>query len=190
VGVVGVAVPPDGRDAWVAMENALHQDGPAPTLRAPGGPCRFTRIDLAAGQATRQIAYVPDPIPLRPLLPGMHADNGVSEVLMIDAHRMLVLERAYAVGAGNSLRLYEIDTRDASDTLAVDALTADNHRPAPKKRVADFAALGLSRLDNTEGLCWGPDLPGGRRMLLAVSDDNFNPLQVTQFAAFEFTDKS
>ena len=190
LGLEGLALTPDGRDAWVAMENALHQDGPAPTLRAPGGPCRFTRIDLAAGQATRQIAYVPDPIPLRPLLPGMHADNGVSEVLMIDAHRMLVLERAYAVGAGNSLRLYEIDTRDASDTLAVDALTADNHRPAPKKRVADFAALGLSRLDNTEGLCWGPDLPGGRRMLVAVSDDNFNPLQVTQFAAFEFTDKS
>jgi len=186
----GLGLTPNGRHAWVAMENALRQDGPPPTLRAPGGPCRFTRIDLASGQATRQIAYLPDPIPLRPLLPGTHADNGVSEVLMIDAHRMLVLERAYAVGAGNSLRLYEIDSRDASDTLALDALTPDNHRPVPKKRVADFAALGLSRLDNTEGLCWGPDLPGGRRMLVAVSDDNFNPLQVTQFAAFEFTDKS
>lgn len=186
----GLALTPDGREAWVAMENALRQDGPMPTVHAPGGPCRFTRIDLATGHATRQIAYVPDAIPLRPLLPGTHADNGVSEVLMIDGDRMLVLERAYALGTGNSLRLYEIDTRDASDTLALDALTPDNHRPTPKKLVADFAALGLSRLDNTEGLCWGPDLPGGGRMLVAVSDDNFNPLQVTQFAAFEFTDKS
>ena len=109
---------------------------------------------------------------------------------MIDAHRMLVLERAYAAGTGNSLRLYEIDTREGSDTLALDALTPDNHRPAPKKRVADFAMLGLSRLDNSEGLCWGPDLPHGRRLLVVLSDDNFNPLQVTQFAAFEFTDKS
>lgn len=190
LGLEGLALTPDGRDAWVAMENALRQDGPVPTLRAPGGPCRFTRIDLATGQARRQIAYLPDAIPLRPLLPGTYADNGVSEVLMIDGHRMLVLERAYATGIGNSLRLYEIDTREASDTLALDALSPDNHRPAPKTLVADFAALGLSRLDNTEGLCWGPDLPGGRRMLVAVSDDNFNPLQVTQFAAFEFTDTS
>lgn len=190
LGFEGIALTPDGRDAWLAMENALVQDGPVPTLRAPGGACRFTRIDLATGQARSQIAYVPDAIPLRPLLPGTYADNGVSEVLMIDGHRMLVLERAYAAGVGNSVRLYEIDTREASDTLGLDALTPDNHRPAPKKRVADFASLGLARLDNTEGLCWGPDLPDGRRLLVAVSDDNFNPLQVTQFAAFEFTDTS
>ena len=37
----------------------------------------------------RQIAYVPDAIPLRPLVPGSYADNGVSEVLMLDAHRLL-----------------------------------------------------------------------------------------------------
>ncbi|MDM0078347.1 esterase-like activity of phytase family protein [Variovorax sp. J2P1-59] len=187
LGLEGLALTPDARHAWLAMENALVQDGPIPTVAAAGGPCRFTQIDLATGTATRQIAYVPDAIPLRPLIPGMPADNGVSEVLMIDAHRMLVLERAYATGVGNSLRLYEIDTRAATDTLALEALSPDNHTAAPKKLVADFAALGLSRLDNSEGLCWGPDLPNGSRLLVAVSDDNFNPLQITQFAAFEFT---
>ena len=55
--------------------------------------------------------------------------------------------------------------------------------------MADFATLGLSRLDNTEGMCWGPSLPDGQRVLVVVSDDNFNPLQVTQFAAFAFTDR-
>jgi hypothetical protein len=172
------------------MENALIQDGPIPTTRAPGGPCRLTRMDLETGHATRQIAYVPDAIPMRPLIPGSHADNGISEVLMLDADRMLVLERAYATGAGNSLRLYEIDTRDATDVLAIDALAAGNHRPAAKTLVADFAQLGLSRLDNTEGMCWGPALPDGKRLLVVVSDDNFNPLQTTQFAAFEYTDRT
>jgi hypothetical protein len=185
----GVTLTPDGRFAWLGMENALIQDGPEPTTGAPGGPCRFTRIDLETGQADRQIAYVPDAIPLRPLIPGSYADNGVSEILMLDADRMLVLERAYATGKGNSLRLYEIDTRAASDVLAVDALAPGNHRPAAKTPVADFAALGLSRLDNTEGMCWGPPLPDGKRMLVVVSDDNFNPLQVTQFVAFEYTDR-
>jgi hypothetical protein len=185
----GIALTPDGRFAWLAMENALIQDGPEPSTSAPGGPCRFTRIDLETGQADRQIAYIPDAIPLRPLIPGSYADNGVSEILMLDADRMLVLERAYATGAGNSLRLYEIDTRAASDVLAVDTLASGNHRPAAKTLVADFAALGLSRLDNTEGMCWGPPLPNGKRMLVVVSDDNFNPLQITQFAAFEYADR-
>ncbi|MDH6167388.1 hypothetical protein M2282_002537 [Variovorax boronicumulans] len=185
----GIALTPDGRFAWLSMENALIQDGPIPTTRASGGPCRFTQVDLETGQATRQIAYVPDAIPLRPLIPGTYADNGVSEVLMLDAHRMLVLERAYAAGTGNSLRLYEVDTRAADDVLAIDTLAAGNHQPVAKTLVADFATLGLSRLDNTEGMCWGPPLPNGNRLLVVVSDDNFNPLQVTQFAAFEYIDR-
>ncbi len=59
------------------------------------------------------------------------------------------------------------------------------------KLVADFDTVGLSRLDNTEGMAWGPTLAGrdgkpGNRTLVCVSDDNFNPAQVTQFVAFEF----
>ncbi|WGT62160.1 esterase-like activity of phytase family protein [Variovorax paradoxus] len=189
LGFEGLAVTPDGRHAWLAMENALIQDGPVPTTQAAGGPCRLTQVDLETGRAVCQIAYVPDPIPLRPLLPGSHADNGISEILMLDNDRMLVLERAYATGAGNSLRLYEIEIRDATDVLNTDVLATGNHRPAPKELVADFASLGLSRLDNTEGLCWGPALPDDKRMLVVVSDDNFNPLQTTQFAAFEYTDR-
>ena len=61
--------------------------------------------------------------------------------------------------------------------------------PAAKTLVADFAHLGLSRLDNSEGMCWGPPLPDGERTLVVVSDDNFNPSQITQFAAFAFTDR-
>lgn len=40
----------------------------------------------------------------------------------------------------------------------------------------DLLAHGLPS-DNWEGLAWGPRLPDGRRTLVAVSDDNFNPLQ-------------
>jgi hypothetical protein len=182
----GLAVTPDARSAWITMEGPLVQDGPPPKVGDGGGPCRFTQLDLAAGRATRQIAYQPDPVPRAAAVPGGFADNGVSEVLMLDAHRMLVLERAYMMGVGMSLRLYEIDTRAASDTLAQDRLRAGDYRPAAKQLVADFASLGLARLDNTESLAWGPLLANGHRMLVVVSDDNFNPMQVTQFAAFEY----
>ena len=163
-------------------------------MGAAGGPCRITAYDLASGQAQRQIAYVPDAIPARGPLPGLlppvlYADNGISEILMQDEHHMLVLERAYVLGQGLSLRLYRIDTRTASNTLGLDQLTPDNHRSAAKTLVADFATLGLTRLDNTEGMTWGPVLlDNGRRTrtLVVVSDDNFRAAQITQFAAFAF----
>ena len=181
----GLALSPDARTAWVAMEAALQQDGPEPGVGRPGGPCRFTAFDVAGGRALRQVAYLPDAIPRAPTLPGA-ADNGVSEILMLDAHRLLVLERAFMMGVGMSLRLYQIDTREGSDTLAQERLRPGEYRAAPKRFVADFAQLGLSRLDNTEGMCWGPRLPTGQRSLVVVSDDNFNARQVTQFAAFAY----
>lgn len=191
----GLALTPDGRSAWLAMEAALRQDGPEPTLQAPGGPCRFTQIDIASGKVLRQIAYVPDAIPRAPSPHGANADNGVVEILMLDPHRMLVLERAYMAGLGpqdsNSLRLYVIDTRQPTDTLSIAALKPGNHTPAAKTGVADFANFpALTRLDNTEGMCWGPALPNGSRTLLFVSDDNFNPRQITQFLAFEFLEST
>ncbi len=182
----GIALTPDGRTAWVAMEAPLQQDGPEPGVGRPGGPCRFTAIDIPSGRAQRQVAYPPDAVPQPPAFPGGYADNGVSEILMLDATRMLVLERAYSLGAGNSLRLYEIDTREGGDTLALERLEPGGFRPVTKRLVADFAHLGLSRLDNAEGMCWGPRLPDGRRMLVVVSDNNFSARQVTQLAAFEY----
>lgn len=182
----GLALTPDARIAWVAMEAALQQDGPVPGVDRPGGPCRFTAFDAASGRALRQVAYLPDAVPQAPLVPGSYSDNGVSEILMLDEHRMLVLERAYSMGVGNSLRLYEIDTREGSDTLAVERLRAAEYRPCAKRLIADFATLGLSRLDNTEGMCWGPRLPNGHRSLVVVSDDNFSARQATQFAAFDY----
>jgi hypothetical protein len=199
----GLALTPDGTAAWVAMENALRQDGPEPTVAAPGGPCRITRLDLASGAATAQRAYIPDAIPQAPVPSVAFADNGISEILALDDYRLLVLERAYMMGVGNSLRLYLVDTRDGSDTLALPQLAAGpggGWSPMQKSLVADFAwyqglqpdgRAGLARLDNTEGMAWGPTLPAAngqpaRRTLLFVSDDNFNPGQTTQFIAFEF----
>jgi len=187
----GLAIAPDGKTAWVAMEAALRQDGEEPTAASYGGPCRFTQIDIASGKTTRQIAYVPDAIPNAPSPPNANADNGVVEVLMLDTHRMLILERAYMSGLRdrqrNSMRLYAIDTRQASDTLNIAALKPGNYRPAGKTLVSSFINFpALIRLDNTEGMCWGPVLPNGHKTLLFVSDDNFSARQITQFLAFEF----
>ena len=189
----GLAISPDGQTAWLAMEAALRQDGAVPGVGVVSGPCRFTKIDLASGKFLRQIAYQPDAVPRAPIPPQASADNGVTEILMLDAHRMLVLERAYMAGLGpaarNSLRVYQIDTRYGSNTLDVTALRAGDFTAPAKRLVADFSDFpALTQLDNTEGMAWGPLLANGSRSLLFISDDNFSAGQITQLLAFELTE--
>lgn len=152
----GLAIAPDGKTAWLAMEAALRQDGEEPALGSTGGSCRFTQMDVASGKILRQIAYLADAIPRAPSPPDANSDNGVVEVLMLDAHRMLVLERAYMAGLNdrqrNSIRLHVINTRQVTNTSSIAALQPGNHIPAAKTLVADFASFPLlTRLDNTEG---------------------------------------
>lgn len=182
----GLALTECGHTVWLAMEAPWRQDGPLPTPTLPGGAVRFTAIDVDSGRALRQIAYQPDAVPHARRLPWGPQLNGVSEILADGPHHLLVLERAYSAGAGYAARLYRIDTRDGSDTLALDRLAPGNHRAVPKTLVADFAALGVAPLDNLEGMAWGPPLPDGARVLVFVSDDNFNPAQATQFIAAEY----
>ena len=190
----GLALTPDGQTAWLAMEGPWLQDGPRATPASGGAPVRITAIDVASGRALRQLAYQPDAVPHKSPLPGGYATNGVSEILADGPDHLLVLERSYTLGVGNSIRLYRIAVHGAgadgaSDTLGLAALTPGNHTPVPKTLVADFAHLGLKRLDNIEGMTWGAPLPGAdgpRRVLVFVSDDNFNPAQITQFIAAEY----
>ncbi|MEG0110962.1 MAG: esterase-like activity of phytase family protein [Comamonas sp.] len=179
----GIAISDDQRSLWLSMEGALRQDGPLPRRGQVGGPLRITQYDLASQQPVRQIAYIPDALPQDNLLLPLFALNGVSEILADGPDHLLVLERAYVLGSGFSVRLYRINTQQASDTLAIDALQDAAYTPARKELLLDFAQLGLRTVDNLEGMTWGPRLASGERVLLLVSDNNFNPAQVTQFLA-------
>ena len=183
----GMSLTADGKGFWVSMEAARFEDGIDPTVDLPGGPARFTLYHANSGNPIRQIAYIPDAIPLRPTAPG-EADNGVPEILMMDQFRMLVLERSYSPGAGNSLRVYMINTREGTDVLNVPALKPGQYTPVTKRLLINFDSLGLKKLDNTEGMTFGPRLPNGNRTLIFVSDDNFRASQNTQFLAFELTE--
>jgi hypothetical protein len=195
-GFEGLSFTPSGDTLWVAMEAALIQDGPVPVVGARGGPIRITQFATHSAQPFRQIAYIPDAIAFAPSLVGMSppagltpeamADNGVSEIWMASETGMLVLERAWSYGVGNSLRLYWIDTEDADDVLGMPALLGAKFKPADKVLLLDLAKAGLPRLDNTEGMTRGPTLANGNPTLVFVSDDNFNSSQITQFVAFEW----
>ncbi|KKI91146.1 hypothetical protein WQ54_16460 [Bacillus sp. SA1-12] len=176
----------DGKSLWVSTEGPLYQDGPLPTTDT-GALSRITQYDRE-GNVLAQYAYPIDPIPAEPG-PGKYADNGVTEILAVNDHKFLLIERAGVQGEDGSfknyIRLYEIDINGASDISNIDSLQESKFKTVKKRLILDLNTLGLSKLDNIEGISWGPKLANGNDSLVLVSDNNFNSTQVTQFLAFE-----
>ncbi len=188
LGFEGMSFAPDGRSVWLAMESALYQDGPIATPSA-GAIARLIRLDREAN-VLAQFAYPLDPIQAVPT--GKNGDNGVSEILALDDQRALVLERSGVEGTDGVwkmyIRIYAIDTAGATDVAAVPSLASANYIPVAKRLVIDLAKTAdIGPVDNIEGMSWGPTLADGKRSFVLISDNNFNPAQVTQFLAFEIT---
>ncbi|MBC8144914.1 MAG: esterase-like activity of phytase family protein, partial [bacterium] len=167
----------DGTQIIVSTEDAMKQDGPTISARN-GGVVRMTFFDRVSGRPTRQIAY-----PVEPATRGAHdsidAGNGVVEILARDKDHLFVVERAYTPGVGNTVRLYDADISGASNIATLKSTSGMTARQATKTLLVDFGAIGLKRLDNIEGIAYGPII-NGKQTLVAVSDNNFNPQQLMQ----------
>ncbi|WP_030691473.1 esterase-like activity of phytase family protein [Streptomyces globisporus] len=173
-----------GRVVTSAVEGPLIQDGPVPDLEH-GALVRVTQ-QTRGGRVLGQFAYPIEKIfaasdPTSPWGP----DTGVPSILAFpdDPERYLVLERTWVAGSGYKIRLYDATTRGATDVRARESLAGQPVVAMRKTLVADFDTLGLSTVDNTEGMTWGPVLPSGERSLILVSDDNFDTEAVTQIVA-------
>lgn len=180
----GLAIAPDGRSVFAALEGPLIQDAP-PAGIDRGAPIRITRFDLASGRPTGQYVYPLAPLPhSAPFgITGRLAGNGVSEILALAHDRLLVLERGFAFGQGFTVRLFEASTAEASDVLDLPSLDRRAITEMRKTLVLDFDALARP-IDNLEGMAFGPALPDGGRMLMFCADDNFSAFQNNQFLAF------
>ena len=186
LGFEGTSFSPDYATLWVSAENALLQDGPIAST-TESSPTRLIAFDYATGQAKAEYVIDVSPIPAVTPVANGAADNGISEILAIDDHRLLVVERAFVQGIGSFVKLFVIDIANATEVSKIDALPGHQYRPAAKRLLLDLATLGI-RLDNLEGITWGPRLPNGHRSLVMVSDDNFNARQVQQFLLFDVRD--
>jgi hypothetical protein len=173
--VEGLAYAPDGRSLWVSMEAPLIQDGPVSSVRA-GGMSRITRLDRQ-GKVLAQYAYPLDPIQVAPGR-GLRADNGISEILAADAHRLLVLERSGVETRKGHFafhcRLYLVDTRGGQDVAGRPSLAGGPVRPLAKRLLVNFDRLDGVDAGNLEAMAWGPNLKDGRRVLVLMADDNFD----------------
>lgn len=177
-----LSLSPNGRSLFTANEEFLTPDGET----ADGGDrIRILRYgDRGPGgfEPAEEFYY--------PAEPG----QGVVEMLAVSESELLVLERGFVSGEGNTARIFRVPLSGAEDVSDETSLAAPGPEPVQKELVVDLAGCPSSGarspgtqenplLDNYEAMSFGPRLPGGGRSLLLVSDDNFNDAQVTRAVA-------
>ncbi len=171
-GFEGLSVNPGGSRIIAAVESALVQDGPNADLEH-GTVIRLVVFDPETRRAVAERAYRVEPVPDEPVPPNAYRSIGVSEILALDDRRILVVERSFSAGVGNTVRIFLADLASGDDLTGVASLPADL-TPVDKTLVADLADLGIDP-DNLEGLSFGPSLADGRSTLVLVADNNFQP---------------
>lgn len=184
-GFEALTLSPGGSFLTTATENSLVQDGPGAT-HADRSPCRLIRFDLREKQVAGQYIYMTEPVTDIPSPPSAANLNGLVELIALDeTENYLALERSYSYGKGFSIRLYLSSTGGADNVNGLESINQLNREPVAmkKEQLLDLADLGI-RLDNLEGATLGPHLDASSRLLILVSDNNFNYNQFTQFLAF------
>lgn len=189
-GMEGLAISPDGRTLFGIMQSALLQDNgltPGTTNRL-GLNNRILKIDLVTGE-TEEYVYKLDAI---------NRGQGVSEILAINDHEFLVVERDNRSNlqtppqAPTRKNIYKINLDGATDVSGISSLPAGalpaGVVPVSKTSFIDLLdpAFGLAPTiaEKIEGLAWGPNLADGRHLLYVISDNDLNPELATQIYAF------
>jgi hypothetical protein len=196
-GMEGLAITPDGRTLYGAMQTPLEQDGGTDAAYT-----RIVRIDVGTG-VVGEIAY-----PLTNIgTPAKPKYGTVSDIVAINDHELLVDERdGKGLGDGSiavEKLAFHIDVSSAADVGKVTG--AANLAPLAVQKtlfvdiVAALTANGITS-DNIpaklEGFAFGPDveIDGTTKHTLFVANDNdFTPTfagkpNPNQFFVFAFVD--
>lgn len=184
-GLEGLAITPDGTRLYASMQRPLIQESkPAKEgIKRHGTNTRIIEFDVASGR-TREFLYPLD-----------DSSNGVSEILAVNSHEFLILERDSRLGAeAVCKKIFKIDLAGATDLSQRDVLPPNgipNGVVAARKSLfldmlaPRFGLAGPDSPEKIEGLAFGPTLPDGRRLLIVAIDNDFHadkPILLHAFA--------
>ena len=180
----GLSFTDNFRSLLVSVEEPLYEDGPRAGLGDSSAWIRILRFDVDSRKPTGQFAYRIDPV-VHPASPSSAFKiNGVSDLLALNNHQVLVVERSFSTGIKPcTIRVFLAETDQAGDVSALPSLRQGNFHQVQKNLLLNMDELGIY-IDNIEGVCLGPRLPDGRQTLVFVSDNNFSAAEVTQFLLF------
>lgn len=170
---------------FVNVEEPLYEDGPRAGLKDSSGWIRMIRFDVKTRKPEAQFAYRIDPVAYPANPDGAFKINGVPDILAINDHQMIVIERSFSTGRRPcTIKIYLAELNGASDVANTPSLLQQKFSPITKKLLLNMDDLGIYT-DNVEGVTLGPKLSNGHQSLIFVADNNFDEKEVTQFLLFE-----
>lgn len=170
---------------FTATEYALSQD--IATTEAGNSPIRLMHYVISP---VGDPVLVAEHLYLLDSSPTGSVSNGLTELVALPQEGYwLSLERTFGL-FGNGAKIFEVVTANATDTSRILQFQGNigNIVPLSKKLLLDLGELEIN-LDNLEGMTLGPHLADGSPTLILVSDDNFNPEQITQFLWFRLANQ-
>jgi hypothetical protein len=182
----GMSFSKDYKTLFVNVEEPLYEDGPRADLIENKAVVRIFSFDVASRKNIGQYAYTLDPV----AYPSTPADafkvNGIPDILAINQHQWLVVERSFSTGRlPCTIKIFIADMRDATNIINTASLKESPQvKQITKKLLLNMDALGVY-VDNVEGITLGPKLPNGHSTLVLVADNNFSAFEKTQFFIFE-----
>ncbi len=182
----GLAYADDYRTLYASLEEPLYQDGNQAAFEYDKALTRILKFDVATKKNAAQYAYQLGALPVKPTVDNDWNVNGISEILAVNHHTLLVMERAWAKGHDDHtfLKLYLVDLNGAENEIHNASFTKNPPKPLSKKLLFDFDTLNR-HIDNFEGVTFGPKLQNGHDSLIFCVDNNFGKSQVQQFFLFE-----
>lgn len=171
---------------YVSLEEPLYQDGRKASYQFDGALTRILKFDVASKKNTAQYAYNLGELPVLPTVDSDWNLNGISEILAVNNHTLLVVERGWAKGNDDHtfVKLYLVDLNDAENEINNASFSKNPPKPLKKKLLFDFDSLNM-HIDNFEGVTFGPNLPNGHKTLIFCVDNNFAKNQTQQLFLFE-----
>jgi hypothetical protein len=168
----------------VSVEEPLYEDGPRAGLNDSSAWIRIIGYDVKTRKPEAQYAYPIDPVAYPAHPSNAFKINGVSDILAINDHQLLVMERSFSTGRKPcTIKVYLAELSGATDVSHISSLKNPGFNPVTKKLLLNMDSLGIYT-DNVEGLTLGPEL-NGKQTLVFVSDNNFSPEEITQFLLFK-----
>lgn len=182
----GLSFADNYKTLYASLEEPLYQDGKQAAYQFGGALTRILKFDVASKKNMAQYAYNLGELPVLPTVDNDWNVNGISEILAVNDHTLLVMERAWAKGHDDHtfIKLYLVDLNDAENEINNTSFSKNPPKPLKKKLLFDFDSLNI-HIDNFEGITFGPDLPNGHKTLIFCVDNNFSKNQTQQFFLFE-----
>ncbi|HWI91537.1 MAG TPA: esterase-like activity of phytase family protein [Flavisolibacter sp.] len=181
----GLSFADNFKKVFVNVEEPLYEDGPRAGLKDSSAWIRILQYNAKTKKPVAQFAYRIDPVAYPASPPGAFKINGVPDILAINDHQLLVIERSFSTGRNPStIKVYLAQLDGATNVLNLQSLSHGGFTAVSKKLLLNIDKLGIYT-DNIEGVTFGPKLANGRQSLIFVSDNNFSKEQLTQFLLFE-----